>query len=312
MAYENQSSSGAAPVKARSKEPMDSAPEEVPPTAMEPLQPASQNLPDFPLPPRAPQFRTGISDDLLVPWGWMEVVLFVVLWVIAAYVVTRGLATVAVHFFGANANEMFGTKMSTPQSIVVLISQAIIDGLAIVYFYLMLLGRTDAPFWQTIGWREMRSGLGKIRQTALQFLAGGAVLAMAVSFAGGFLNSKETLPIEELLKARVSILLFGILGVLVAPLVEETIFRGFLYPVVARQLGIAAGIGITGTLFGLLHATQLWGGWGQIALLIFVGVVLTWVRARTGTVAASFFVHLGYNGLQLVGYLIYVVSGSHH
>jgi membrane protease YdiL (CAAX protease family) len=93
---------------------------------------------------------------------------------------------------------------------------------------------------------------------------------VVVSFAGGFLNSKETLPIEELLKARVSILLFAVLGVLVAPLVEETIFRGFLYPVIARRLGIAAGIAITGTLFGLMHAAQLWGGWGQIALLILV------------------------------------------
>jgi membrane protease YdiL (CAAX protease family) len=100
--------------------------------------------------------------------------------------------------------------------------------------------------------------------------------------------------------------------VLVAPLVEETVFRGFLYPVIARRLGIAAGVAITGTLFGLMHAAQLWGGWGQIALLILVGVVLTWVRARTGTVAASYFVHLGYNGLQLAGYLIYMMSGSHH
>jgi len=158
----------------------------------------------------------------------------------------------------------------------------------------------------------MRPGAGKIRDRALQFLAGGAVLAIVISFAGGFFNSKTTLPIEELLKARVSILLFGVLGVLVAPLVEETIFRGFLYPVIARRLGVAAGVAVTGTLFGLMHAAQLWGGWGQIALLILVGVVLTWVRARTGTVAASYFVHLGYNGLQLVGYLIYVVSGVHH
>ena len=51
---------------------------------------------------------------------------------------------------------------------------------------------------------------------------------------------------------------------------------------------------------------------GTDRALILVGVVLTWVRARTGTVAASYFVHLGYNGLQLVGYLIYVVSGVHH
>jgi membrane protease YdiL (CAAX protease family) len=202
--------------------------------------------------------------------------------------------------------------MSTAKSVVVLVSQGLLDGLAIVYFYLMLQARTDAPFWRSIGWREIRADGGNIRDSALQFLAGGAVLALVVSFAGGFLNSKQTLPIEELLQARVSILLFGILGVLVAPLVEETIFRGFLYPVIARRMGVTAGIAITGTLFGLMHAAQLGGALGQIALLILVGVALTWVRARTGTVAASYFVHLGYNGLQLAGYLIYIISGSHH
>jgi membrane protease YdiL (CAAX protease family) len=296
---------------------MDNAAEEVPPSAMEPPamephDPTPQNLQDIPLPSSATQFHAGISDDLRVPWGWLEVALFVILGVIGSVVVTWGMAQIAVRFFGANPNDVFGATVGTAKSVVVLVSQAMLDGLAILYLYLMLLARTPAPFWPSIGWREMRPGAGKIRDSALQFLAGGAVLAIAVSFAGGFLNSKETLPIEELLKARVSILLFGILGVVVAPLVEETIFRGFLYPVIARRLGIAAGIAITGTLFGLMHAAQLWGGWGQIALLILVGVVLTWVRARTGTVAASYFVHLGYNGLQLVGYLIYVVSGSHH
>jgi membrane protease YdiL (CAAX protease family) len=314
MTYDDHNSAGAAPVRARSNEPMDEASGEYPPPAMEPLEPppAPQSLPDVPLPPTVRQFRAGISDDLRVPWGWLEVALFVILGLIGSVVVTWGMAQVAVRFFGANSNEVFGDTMSTAKSVVVLISQAMIDGLAILYLYLMVLSRTDAPFWPSIGWREMRSGTGRIRDSVLQFLAGGAVMAVVVSFAGGFLNSKETLPIEELLKARVSILLFGILGVLVAPLVEETIFRGFLYPVIARRIGIGAGIAITGTLFGLMHAAQLWGGWGQIALLILVGVVLTWVRARTGTVAASYFVHLGYNGLQLVGYLIYVVSGSHH
>jgi membrane protease YdiL (CAAX protease family) len=291
---------------------MDSASEDVPPSAMEPLQPGPQNLQDIPLSPAAPRFHAGLSDDLRVPWGWLEVGLFVILGVIASVVVTWAAAEVAVWFFGVNSNDVFGSTMSTAKSVVVLLSQTALDGLAILYLYLMLLARTEAPFWRSIGWREMLPGLGKIRDSALRLLAGGAVLAVLVTFTGGFLNSKETLPIEELLKARVSILLFGILGVLIAPLVEETIFRGFLYPVIARQLGVAAGIAITGTLFGLMHSAQLWGGWGQIALLILVGVVLTWVRARTGTVAASYFVHLGYNGLQLAGYLIYIVSGAHH
>jgi membrane protease YdiL (CAAX protease family) len=260
----------------------------------------------------APRFPAGISDDLLVPWGWLEVALLVILGVIGSVVVTWGIAEVAVKFFGVSSDDVFGTTMSTAKSVVVLVSQGLLDGLAIVYFYLMLQARTDAPFWRSIGWREIRADGGNIRDSALQFLAGGAVLALVVSFAGGFLNSKQTLPIEELLQARVSILLFGILGVLVAPLVEETIFRGFLYPVIARRMGVTAGIAITGTLFGLMHAAQLGGALGQIALLILVGVALTWVRARTGTVAASYFVHLGYNGLQLAGYLIYIISGSHH
>ncbi len=321
MVYDENSPSGAAPARAHSNDPVDSSSEDVHSStaessstensAMEPVNPSPQNQPEISLPPHAPQLRAGISDDLRVPWGWQEVALFVILLVIGSVVVTRGMAEIAVRLLGVNPNEMFGETMSTAKSVVVLLSQAVIDGAAILYLYMMILARTPAPFWPSIGWREMRPGTGKVRDSALHFLAGGALLAVTVAFAGGFLNSKETLPIEELLQARVSIVLFGVLGVLVAPLVEETIFRGFLYPVIARRLGMAAGIAITGTLFGLMHAAQLWGGWGQIALLIFVGVVLTWVRARSGTVAASYFVHLGYNGLQLVGYVIYVLSGSH-
>jgi membrane protease YdiL (CAAX protease family) len=318
MAYEDHIPSGAAPARARSNEPVGSAAEEPPPSAvesssLEPLEPAPRHFPEIPLPSHVPPIGAGIADDLRVPWGWLEVALLVILGLIGSVVVTWGMAQVAVRFFGANSNEVFGTTMSTAKSVVVLISQAVLDGLAILYLYLMLRARTEAPFWQSIGWRELSPPVaGTIRHPALQFLAGGAVLAVVVTFASGFLNSKETLPIEQLLQARVSILLFGILGVLVAPLVEETIFRGFLYPVIARRLGVTAGIAITGILFGLMHAAQLGGALGQIGLLILVGVVLTWVRARTGTVAASFFVHLGYNGLQLAGYLIFIVSGSHH
>lgn len=273
--------------------------------------PGLGNPQDYSYSPPPPQFRAAIPDDLRVPWGWTDILMFVVLAIVASVVITWGMAQIAVRFFGVNPSQMFGDTISTEKSVVVLLSQAVLDVCAILFLYVLIMPRAAGPFWPAIGWREMRPRLGRIRERVPHFLAIGAALAIIVSFAGGFLNSKETLPIEELLKARVSIVLFGILGVLVAPLVEETIFRGFLYPVIARQFGVAAGVAITGTLFGLMHAAQLWGGWGQIALLILVGVALTWVRARTGTVAASYFVHLGYNGLQLVGYLVYVIGGHH-
>jgi membrane protease YdiL (CAAX protease family) len=318
MAYEDNSPSGAAPARARSTEPIDSDSERMadssmePPGNEEPQGTEPRGLPEIPFATHTRKPAGGISDDLFVPWGWLEVALFVILGVISSVVVSWIAGEMAVRVFGVPADDVFGTTMSTARSLVVLFSQAVLDGGAILFLYAMLKARTNEPFWQSIGWRDMRTSTGKIRGSTLQFVAGGAMLAVVVSFASGFLNAKETLPIEELLQARVSILLFGVLGVLVAPLVEETVFRGFLYPVIARRLGIVAGIAITGTLFGLMHAAQLWGGWGQIALLIFVGIVLTWVRARTGTVAASYCVHLGYNTLQVIGYLIYVVSGSHH
>ena len=267
-----------------------------------------------------PQFREAIPDDLRVPWGWREILLFLVLGAIGSVVVYQGLAEVAIRFFGATRSELFGeSTMSTAKSVVVLVSQALLDSGAILYLYskcywgehLVRPGQARR-FGRSIGWREMRPGEGTIRHSALQFLAGGAVLALVVTYVGSYFNTKETLPIEELLKARVSVLLFAVLGVLLAPLVEETVFRGFLYPVIARRLGIAAGIAITGALFGLMHAAQLGGAWAQVSLLVLVGIALTWVRARTGTVAASYFVHLGYNGLQLVGYIVYLVGGMRH
>jgi membrane protease YdiL (CAAX protease family) len=49
---------------------------------------------------------------------------------------------------------------------------------------------------------------------------------------------------------------------------------------------------------------QLWGAWGQIALLVMVGIVLTWVRARTGSVLASFLLHVAYNSTLFLGLFI--------
>ena len=94
------------------------------------------------------------------------------------------------------------------------------------------------------------------------------------------------------------------MAVLVAPLVEETVFRGYLYPLFAKSFGVAVSVVLTGVLFGLLHGAQL--GWtvSLVAVLTFVGIVFTFVRARTGTVFASFLLHLGYNSVIAVGSII--------
>jgi len=100
-------------------------------------------------------------------------------------------------------------------------------------------------------------------------------------------------------------------AVLVAPLVEETVFRGYLYPLFAKSLGVAPGIVITGVLFGLMHGSQLGWTWGLVLLLTFVGIIFTFARARTGTVLASFLLHLGYNSMIAVSSII-ATKGFQH
>jgi membrane protease YdiL (CAAX protease family) len=95
-----------------------------------------------------------------------------------------------------------------------------------------------------------------------------------------------------------------LMAVIVAPVIEETIFRGYLYPVAARSFGVTGGIIVTGTIFGLLHAAQLWGGWGQIGLLVLVGIVFTAVRASTRTVVASYLLHVSYNFFIFLAFVV--------
>jgi membrane protease YdiL (CAAX protease family) len=118
-----------------------------------------------------------------------------------------------------------------------------------------------------------------------------------VSFVTIKVQPPENVPIEELFRYKNTAMLFMAMAVLVAPLVEETVFRGYLYPLFAKTFGVATSVILTGILFGLMHGAQLGWTWGLVSVLIVVGVIFTLARARTGSVFASFLLHLGYNSM---------------
>jgi len=82
--------------------------------------------------------------------------LLVVVGLVAGVVVTRGVAWMAVRFFGVNPLDVVGAFITTPMSIVVLVSQAVLDLGAMLFLYFLLVTKTPAPFWPSIGWRETR------------------------------------------------------------------------------------------------------------------------------------------------------------
>jgi uncharacterized protein len=308
MIHDDSNPSGAAPVRA----PSSDAPESAPPPALDPAASAASDLSEPSIqPPPPPRFDASVPEDLRSPWGWLDLLLFIGFGFLGLLVAAGVVAGVAVLGFGVRLHDLGQLSTSPAKSMIAVVAQAVWSGFVLLYFFVMVRVRTQAPFWRTMGWRGLHFPGQTASAAVFRCLAGGGMLALLVSFAGRFFNEKGELPIEELFRSRSTVILLMSFGVLVAPLVEETMFRGFLYPILARRLGMAAGVVVTGVLFGAMHAQQLWGGWGQIVLLIGVGIFLTWVRARTGTVAASYFVHLGYNTLLFLGFFL-ATGGLRH
>jgi membrane protease YdiL (CAAX protease family) len=83
--------------------------------------------------------------------------------------------------------------------------------------------------------------------------------------------------------------------VLVAPFVEELLYRGLGLSLLVPFVGAVPSIAITGLTFGLAHGLVL----GLPVLTIF-GITLGWLRWRTGSVYPGMVVHGLFNGAALV------------
>lgn len=181
--------------------------------------------------------------------------------------------------------------------------------------YLMVVG-----FMVFIMWTRHRSGFLQGIQwnmpgplTAFIALGGGVALALTSQLFSGLLQRwiPKTLPIDQYFKNPASGYALAAFGVLVAPLVEEFFFRGFLYPALARWIGAPTAIVLTAIGFSSIHQEQLARAWAPLLIIFGVGLVLTIVRAKTRSVATSVLIHMGYNA-TLFTMLFVVTEGFRH
>ena len=241
--------------------------------------------------------QSNLPEDLRISWGWLHFLGFVIFGVIS-FVITQVAA--GVYLVAQSHNARLSEKdfqqliMSKPQ--VPIAANVFLFALIIFFLYITLSVMDELPFWRTLGWRRLVP-TAKAPSSPWLYFVGGIVLAICVGIASSRLKVPKDLPIEELFKNRTGAFLLMGMAVLIAPLVEETVFRGYLYPLFAKNLGVAPAVVITGVLFGFMHAPQL--GWtlGLVTMLIAVGIIFTLARARAGTVLASFLLHLGYNSM---------------
>jgi len=308
--------------------PHPSAEELSPSPSAEPLVPllAGDPLSHVPFNPAAGDPGAALPEDLRISWYWPHLLLFISFWFVSQIAI--GIGALA-YFSGQRHLTQKQLKQLVESDPRLIVGASVVEfALIFLFLYVTLAVLRDLPFWRSLGWTKLNpdhaAGKGK---PWVYFLAG-CGLSIFVLIAGSKVKDTDHVPIQELFKSRTGAMLLMAMAVFIAPLVEETVFRGYLYPVFARiisaiaqffgmdfssatRTGVASSILVTGTLFGLLHAPQL--GWtlGLVSLLTLVGVIFTFARAWTGTVLASFLLHLGYNSMLAVTSIIATKGFTH-
>jgi membrane protease YdiL (CAAX protease family) len=286
------------------QEPASQSPAEPSPGAAQPpTTPAEPPLAGDPIslaaavPAAVPSYKASLPDDLRISWSWLHFAVFLSFIVVSFFIVQISFmvyyATPLSHLSDKKDFERFA--LSKP--VFAVGSMVLLYALVLLFLYITLSVLPGLPFWRTLGWRRITRPNGRRPRSPWIFFFAGCGLSLAVLVATYKMQPPEDVPIEELFHYKNTAILFMAMAVLVAPLVEETVFRGYLYPLFAKSFGVANSVIITGVLFGLMHGAQLGWTWSLVFVLITVGVIFTFVRARTGSVFASFLLHLGYNSV---------------
>ena len=226
-------------------------------------------------------------------WNGWDVLLIAALTLVAMLVLQLLVIFGAVWFVYPHSN----LSEVAQKPILLLVSQFLIYAAVAACMVMLVEGKYHVAFWQAIRWNWPRS--------EWKLLALGAAMLVTLGLLQSLLPMPKDTPFEHLFDRPRDAYLLGIIAVSIGPLMEELFFRGFMYPVLARRMGVAWGIVLTALPFGLIHLPQYGWAWGAALVIVMVGVVCGVVRAVTRSVAASFLVHVGYNGTQMIIALAY-------
>ena len=92
--------------------------------------------------------------------------------------------------------------------------------------------------------------------------------------------------------------------VILFPVVEEVLFRGFLFTGLAQSWGpTLAGI-VTTALFVAVHMPKVLEYWPALLAVTLIGTLTVLIRIRTGSLAPGIAMHCTYNGVLVASALL--------
>jgi membrane protease YdiL (CAAX protease family) len=222
-------------------------------------------------------------------------------WMAPAALVVGGVGGVVATSIVALIGHSAGSSLSHPTPAVSLTGDLVFD-LAFVAAALYFASTRGRPRSSDFGYRRVSVKLAVGAIVA----AGVAYYVLTGIYAAVFkLHANDKLPSElGAGKSTAALIAAGVFVCVIAPILEEFFFRGFLFGVLRRawsgrlgNIGTALAAVATGILFGLAHA----GSASAVYLvpLAFLGFVLCLIRWRTGSLYPCMALHSLNNSLAL-------------
>jgi membrane protease YdiL (CAAX protease family) len=151
------------------------------------------------------------------------------------------------------------------------------------------------------GWDRLGFG-GSLGRGVVALLAAYPVLmlvqAMVYGVAGGDLAPQDVVQFlqnAETPRDRLSVL---VMAVVVAPVAEEVIFRGYLYPIGKTRIGSFLSLVATSLLFAVLH-----GHMASIPALFTLAMCLGLAYEKTGSLLVPMIMHAIFNAVSVTAIL---------
>lgn len=134
----------------------------------------------------------------------------------------------------------------------------------------------------------------KLDLSVVRWIRGGVAGTLVIGFLCVLLASGGWYQIDPV-RFVPGTFLTVLLGLILAALYEELLFRGFGYWALSRVGGHGTAIVGTSVLFGLAHANNTGSHWLAVLNTVLAGVLLAVLRWRSGSLWSAWGVHVGWN-----------------
>ncbi len=152
-----------------------------------------------------------------------------------------------------------------------------------------------------------RVGVGRAIATGVLLLLSALPLVFASSalvarwlHSDGLNDPQEIIRIFETATSPAQRIPIILLAIVLAPLAEETVFRGYLYTALKRYFGALPSLFFTSILFALVHLNV-----PALLPLFLLACILTIAYERSGSLLVPMTMHATFNAVNLLGVLFF-------